>query len=593
VKDMYLITDAGSTTTKAILIGDKNGEYRLLGRGEHPTTVEIPYEDVTIGVTKAIEDLGSRVGLNLISGSGPLKSLGPDSRVKYLSTSSAGGGLQMMVFGVMQNVTAESAKKAALGSGAIILDIITVDDRRPMFMRLDAIRAARPDMILISGGIDGGNTDFALEIADLLNAANPRPRFGAGYKIPVIYAGNRDAAPLIVDTLADHFDVTVVDNVRPTFDREVLEPVRTAIHELFMSHVMAHAPGYMKLRSWVDADIMPTPAAVGKIMLEVALSRGMNIVGVDIGGATTDVYSVMSGALHRSVSANLGMSYSAGNVLAEAGIENIMRWLPFGMSPEEVSDRICTKLINPTTVPSNLIDLQIEHALATEALRLAFEQHKQIATAPPKQSSAWSSLMGEGRVASVGPETRTVIDIGNVNMIVGSGGVLSHAPRRAQAALIMVNAFLPRGVTYLAVDSIFMMPHLGVLSQIDPKTAVHVLEKDCFIPLGPVIALEGNVAPGTPVVDVEVVDSRGNRETLTVEGGEMQVVQPRNPGEVRVTAKTRGGASIGGEKQVSFKADAGQVGVIIDARGRPLIRPDDPAASAAQNARWASSIGAY
>ncbi len=102
---------------------------------------------------------------------------------------------------------------------------------------------------------------------------------------------------------------------------------------------MQQAPGYGKLSSWVDEDILPTPAAVGRIMELVAQRQGTNILGVDIGGATTDVFSVIDGTFFRSVSANLGMSYSSGNVLVEAGLDNIVRWLPFNMSPYRVADR--------------------------------------------------------------------------------------------------------------------------------------------------------------------------------------------------------------------------------------------------------------
>lgn len=186
---------------------------------------------------------------------------------------------------------------------------------------------------------------------------------------PVVYAGNKDAAPLVRDTLSEGFDLKVVENLRPTLEREVLEPARTAIHELFMSHVMAHAPGYEKLRSWVDADIVPTPAAAGRMIEVLAYRHRANLFGVDIGGATTDVFSVIDGSFHRSVSANLGMSYSAGNVLIEAGVENVLRWLPFKVPWHQVADRVFTKLINPTTVPRTFMDLQIEQALATELMR--------------------------------------------------------------------------------------------------------------------------------------------------------------------------------------------------------------------------------
>jgi uncharacterized protein (TIGR01319 family) len=587
--ESYLITDIGSTTTKAILIAERAGEYRLVGRGEHPTTVEAPDEDVMVGVGGALQDLGSRTGRGLLSETGILKEQ-TDSCLKYLSTSSAGGGLQMMVFGVMGNVTADSARKAALGGGAIVLDVMTIDDHRPTFLKLDAIRAARPDMILISGGLDGGNTAFALEICDLLCAAKPRPRLGKSFRIPVIYAGNKDAAPLAVDTLSDAFDVKVVENLRPSFDREVLEPVRQAIHELFMSHVMSHAPGYDKLLSWVDAEVMPTPMAVGRIMHHLAGARGLNIVGVDIGGATTDVFSVIGGVFHRSVSANLGMSYSAGNVLLEAGVENILRWLPFEISPDDLADRICTKLINPTTIPSSVTDLQIEHALAIEALRLAFGRHREIATVPPKGLSDWKSLTGLSQVVVAQPETRTILDIDSIDMIIGSGGVLSHAPRRAQSALIMLNAFCPTGVTFLAVDSVFMMPHLGVLSEIDPEAALNVLEKDCFIPLGPVIAIDGEPPSGRPVVTVRCRDSQGVRSEATVMGGCIHVIPTRAPGDVTVHAEAHGSASIGGKSRIQFTCRAGQVGIIVDARGRPLRLPEDPIACAQASAEWSRQI---
>ena len=124
---------------------------------------------------------------------------------------------------------------------------------------------------------------------------------------------------MVRDVIQEGFDLTVVDNLRPVLERENLGPARDAIHDLFLEHVMAHAPGYDKLIEWTDAPIMPTPGAVGNILQTIARERGINVVGVDIGGATTDVFSVFDGTFNRTVSANLGMSYSIFNVCAEAG----------------------------------------------------------------------------------------------------------------------------------------------------------------------------------------------------------------------------------------------------------------------------------
>src|SRR4029434_11176372 len=107
-------------------------------------------------------------------------------------------------------------------------------------------------------------------------------------------------------------------------EREHLGPARDAIHDLFLEHVMAHAPGYDTLIRWTDAPIMPTPGAVGNIRQTIVRQEQINVVGVDIGGATTDVFSVFDGVFNRTVSANLGSSYSIANVVAEAAQCNVM-----------------------------------------------------------------------------------------------------------------------------------------------------------------------------------------------------------------------------------------------------------------------------
>ena len=163
-------------------------------------------------------------------------------------------------------------------------------------------------------------------------------------------------------------------------ERENLGPARDAIHDLFLEHVMAHAPGYDKLMQWTDAPIMPTPGAVGNILQTIAERQGINVVGVDIGGATTDVFSVFDGTFNRTVSANLGMSYSISNVCAEAGMPNILRWVPFDMDERELRNRVKNKMIRPTTIPQTLEALVFEQAVAREALRLAYIQHKEFAT---------------------------------------------------------------------------------------------------------------------------------------------------------------------------------------------------------------------
>src|SRR5690606_24003584 len=137
----------------------------------------------------------------------------------------------------------------------------------------------------------GGTTTHVVELAELIGAADPRPRLGSSYNLPVIYAGNKDARGAVEGTLGKKVDLKIVDNLRPVLEMENLLPAREAIHDLFLEHVMAQAPGYKKLMDMTDAPIMPTPGAVGLIIKTVSEIEHIEVVGVDIGGATTDVFS--------------------------------------------------------------------------------------------------------------------------------------------------------------------------------------------------------------------------------------------------------------------------------------------------------------
>ncbi len=588
-----LATDCGSTTTKAILIERGDDGYRLVVRGEAPTTVEAPHEDVTRGVLNAIREIEELAGRRILDGERIVSPANGDVGVDlYLSTSSAGGGLQMMVSGLVLQMTGESAQRAALGAGAIVMDVIALNDGRRPHEKIRRLRQLRPDMILMSGGTDGGDVKRVAEMAELLVAADPRARLGAGYEMPLIYAGNRDAAPVVSDNLARRTALSVVPNLRPSLERENLKPARDAIHDLFMEHVMAHAPGYRRLREWSPVPIMPTPGAVGLLIEKVARRDGLAVVGVDIGGATTDVFSVFQGVFNRTVSANLGMSYSVSNVMAEAGIENILRWVPFAVDEAELRNRIKNKMIRPTTIPHTLEDLVIEQAISREALRLALEQHKALAV-------GLKGVQTERTISDIVAQEESgasLVNLLDLGLVVGSGGVLSHAPRRAQAAAMMVDAFLPEGLTQLAVDSIFMMPQLGVLSTVHEEAAAQVFEKDCLIRLGAVLAPIGTSRPGQPCVSVEVAVPGHVATERKVAFGEMALLPLPPTGTARVTAVPDRAFDLGLGRGRPLTADVpgGVVGLIVDARGRrPFTLPDAPAARIAKLREWNRALGLY
>ena len=594
-----LATDCGSTTTKAILIEYLNGEYRLTQRGEAPTTVEAPFEDVTRGVLNAVMEIEELSGRTIIEDDQVISPSNGTTGVDiYISTSSAGGGLQMMVAGVVKTMSGESAERAALGAGSIVMDIIASNDGRLPHEKIKRIRDLRPDMILLSGGIDGGTVSHVVELAEILAAANPQPRLGQEYKLPVIYAGNNKAQDQIRETLGDMVDLDIVDNIRPVLEKENLEPSRDKIHDLFMEHVMQQAPGYKKLMSWTDAPIMPTPGAVGSLIEMIAEKEDITVVGVDIGGATTDIFSVFQGKFNRTVSANLGMSYSICNVLAESGLDNVLRWVPFDIDRKELTNRIGNKMIRPTTVPQSLEELFIEQSIAREALRLSFKQHKEFAV-------GLKGIQKERTISDAFEQStsgESLVNMMDLDLLVGSGGVLSHAPRREQSAKMLIDSFMPEGVTQLAVDSIFMMPQLGVLAHVDKeefkdesrKAALEVFHKDCLIRLGTCINPVGRSKPGDIVLNAELTmpDGRILEEEL-IKDKIVRIEVPYEPVKAILRPGKNMDIGAGPGQEIATDIYGGTVGLIFDGRDRPISIPSDPLKRLEALRSWSSALNEY
>ena len=566
--NVVIATDCGSTTTKAILIEKKDEGYRQTFRGEAPTTVEAPFEDVTRGVLNAIQEVEELSGRQILDGERIIApAAGEIGADIYISTSSAGGGLQMVVAGVVLAMTGESAQRCALGAGAIVMDALAANDGRLPHEKIERIRQLRPDMVLLSGGTDGGTVSHVVELAEFISAADPKPRFGAGFKLPVIFAGNKDARAEVEKALGGKMALTVTENIRPVLEEENLDPARHVIHDLFLEHVMAQAPGYRKLMGWTSAPIMPTPGAVGQIMQTIARQQDINVVGVDIGGATTDVFSVFDGVFNRTVSANLGMSYSVANVLAEAGLDQIMRWVPFDIEEADLRDRIKNKMIRPTTIPQLMQELQVEQAIAREALRLAFDQHRALAV-------GLKGVQSKRTLADVfeqGTTGESLVEMMTLDMLVGSGGVLSHAPRRAQSCAMLIDAFQPEGVTRLAVDSIFMMPHLGVLSTVDERAVTEVFERDCLIYLGTCVAPVGAGKGGEVCLQYEL-DLPSGRRTGQLEVGQLQWLPLADGEEVEIALQParRWDVGAGPGHALNARVRGGVVGLVLDGRGRPI-----------------------
>jgi len=544
--ERLLIADVGSTTTKAVLFV-KSGDWSYR-RFEAPTTVEAPHEDVTVGLRAALEGLSRATGERLLAGDDPALPL--------LATSSAGGGLAMVVTGLIRRVTSRSAERAALGAGAILLDTIALDDGRVPYKKLGALKSLRPDILLFAGGFDGEAYSGPVFLAEIVRQADLRPKLSPEARLPVVYAGNVNARDLVEETLGDRYVVRPVPNLRPEAERENLEPARSSIHELFMEHVMSHAPGYRGLAARVSAPILPTPSAVARLLETVTAGGDERMLVVDVGGATTDVYTARGGEVFRTVSANLGMSYSLLNVVDTAGISAIHELLNIDLSEIDLLNRLGNKYLDPTRLPPSAEDQVVEWAAATVAVRHAVMEHLAVLGGAPLSRSKEEL---EIRALTLGRKKRRkpldeTLALAGYDVVVGSGGILSHSPREA-AAEILIAALNPVGAVGLAVDSAFLFPQLGILSRSEPELAVELFHALGLTRLGTLLASRG-----------DAVSARGERS----DGGEVAGRAPA--GRIERLPLEEGASADLKVRGLSVKratALGGPCGLLLDARGRP------------------------
>ena len=562
-EESYLILDIDDALTKAVLIDRSGGPCGIRGTSQVATTIDPPSLDVTVGVEKAVNDLGRSLGKELWEAKGPSK----DS--KFLCSSSTGGSLYMTVGGVVGMISAESAQRAALGAGALLVDVFSWDDPRPDFEKVEDMRSMKPDMFLLAGGTDGGAVQQVSDMAHLISAADVRPRFGFEYKLPVIYAGNVDARGEVSSALSkERYAVQTVDNVRPVIERENLGPAKEAIYDSFMEHVIVHSPGYDKLVGWIDEPIIPTQAAIGKILYAYAVERQVNLLAVDVGGATTDVYSVYHGVFNRSLNADIGLTYGISNIMKMAGVQNVMRWIPRDVSEREVRNIVGNMmLLQPASLTAD--EVLVQRAAAIEAMRLAVENHKRIA-------SRLKGVSLRRTISDIFNQALepTHVDMMNTQVVLGRGRVFMQS-RPAEAAALLLDALQTEGVTEMVIDRLYVMPHLGMLLKVDSEAAMRILSNECLLKLATCVAVRGRSKRGAVAMRIRMTKGDGVTVEDEVSFGELKTLTLGAGERARLEVTPRRGLDAGGGrgKRLEASVTGGEVGLILDARGRPLEVP--------------------
>jgi uncharacterized protein (TIGR01319 family) len=455
--EAILLIDFGSTNTKVTAVDPAEG--RLLGTAAAYTTVET---DIGEGLAEALETLR--------------KAAGPLTFTRRFACSSAAGGLRMIASGLVPALTAEAARLAALGAGAKIVGRYFYELTEEDIAEIEGIR---PDIFLLTGGVDGGNKACILHNARMLAS------LGAPGPFPVLIAGNRSASAECAKTLAG-WNTIRCPNVLPRLGTLNIEPVQGEIRRLFLERII-QARGLSRERELISGILMPTPAAV-KRALEL-LSSGVDgepglgeLAAVDLGGATTDVYSVATGLpgtdvilkglpepfSKRTVEGDIGMRYSAAGVLEAAGAEKLAALS--GLAVADIPGMIDRLTANPGALPATAEDAGLDFALAAAAMETAVERHAGTI---------------EEAYTPVGPVfVQTGKDLTSVERLILTGGAVIHnreAKKIARSALFnkaKPASLKPSERAAIFIDESYILAAMGLLAETLPGAALSIMKKE-------------------------------------------------------------------------------------------------------------------
>jgi len=454
-----LAVDFGSTYTKVVAI-DCDGES-LVGMAQSPTTVS---EGVMSGLGRALARLEETSGVKRAD------------IARSVASSSAAGGLRMVAIGLVPDLTAEAARRAALGAGAKVLRAFAYELTR---QDLDELARLAPDMILLSGGTDGGERKTIVRNASALASASLRA--------PIVVAGNRVAQEQVASILREAgLDCMVVENVLPELNRLNVEPARAAIRTIFMNRI-THAKGLDQAESFVGRIVMPTPMAVlegARLLADADKGAGMgNLVVVDVGGATTDVHSIGSGApsmpglvprglpepfAKRTVEGDLGIRVNAPTIIETVGVDRAVERLGKRLDAHQVLARVRQLAAEVDRVPQLEIEHDLDTTLAGLAVDIALERHAGQVTTSYTPMGPVQLLHGK--------------DLSAVATVIGTGGVFAHGrhPRRVLEAACYTSesptSLRPRDAALL-IDRRYVLFAAGLLAHIAPRAAANVVRR--------------------------------------------------------------------------------------------------------------------
>ncbi len=569
VAQSYLVADVGNSNTRVTLYDRVEGSYRFLARGIAMSTIDSPWYDAKYGLDQAIQQITLATGRVLLDGHGhlvqPAKAggIGVDH---FGAVVSAGEPMKVLIAGLLTDVSIASLRRAIETIYAVEVDCLSLEDPRDRTAQVEAILNQRPELILLTGGTDGGadrrikKLVYTLTIALGILDESQRPT--------VVFAGNVELQPQIKEALGALTTLIITENVRPEFDRENLDTVIGTLADIYLKKVCIEISGLATIRAMSSMPLKMTAHSLAGITEYLAAAVHGNALCLDVGSRHLTIALTDQDRVNLFIRGDLGLGRPLGSLLSDGVPSTYLDWTFPDTTEQDIRDFINSRILRPSTLPFTEDALRIEQSLLRQML---------------------IQLKDDVAVRWNWPGEQTP----PIRVLLLRGGSVANSVQPRPVLLAFLDAFQPTGVFRVAADGYSVLPAMGLLAAENPTVTVQVLEEGALEEWGWVVVASGRARSGEIVLQVQLETRDQDTMQIEVTAGALEVI-PLPDGEVAVLTLTPAekiDAGFGRGVSKKMKISGGSIGLVIDARGRPLPIPSDADARRNLRQRWLREVG--
>lgn len=577
VLESLLAIDVGTVHTRVYLFEVADGAFRYIAKGTAPTTAEPPVKDIGEGIMEAIRDL-EQISQRIVIGTEGrfiIPSMptgqGIDALVATLST---GPLIKVICAGLLAEVSLESAEHLAKTTYSRILDSVSITDSRKMDAQIDSMLRVQPEMIILAGGSDDGASYSMKRVLTTLGIAcsllppDKRPE--------ILFAGNNKNHDSVKNFLEINCPVTYTTNIRPQPEVEQLDPAQHTLMEVVNRVRFRQVVGSNDLNNLVGGRLIPTANSYSRMIrfMGKIYTSQRSVLGIDLGTMNTTIAIGKNGQLISRVT-HLGKDRETHlESLYRIKPQELIPWIGYNLSEEYIREYLLNKVAYPASIPTTNEDLSIEYAFARYRLSEAVQE---FALAYPNHNINFRRGLQPG-----------------FEPIIVSGTTITNAPTLGQSLLMILDGVQPVGITTIVLDENNLLAVLGAAGQVLPNLPVEVLESGALLNLCTLITPVSNRKAGTPILNMHIItDDNAETEVEVLQGSLMSI--PLSQGEsARVYLEPINNADLGLSQvgiNAAFKVTAGALGIVIDARGRPIRTPNEKLARQEMLNQWIAILG--